>query len=112
MQVTPAGAPSGHVEPNVAAAGAAERTFGAALDEQARRGAARELMAALPPMLAQAVQQSAPGTSPADPSLQSVGALLEGIRNGEWTPSAEQRAARGSVIGATAQAADVFASAE
>ncbi len=114
MYIAPVGTPpSGDREPTApagVAAGSADRAFGVALDDQARRAAARDLMAALPPMLAQSVQQSAPGQAPADESLKSIGALLDGIHSGEWTPSAEQRAARTSVIGATAQAADVFAS--
>jgi hypothetical protein len=96
--------------PASGAAGGGDGAFAATLDAQARRAAAREVLAALPPMLAQAIQRSAPGQAPDDPSLHSVGALLDGIRSGEFAPSAEQRAARTSVIGAAAQVADVFAS--
>lgn len=118
MEISAAGPVTGRSEPTVlagapagVAGGSGERPFGATLDDQARRAAARDVMASMPPMLAYALTRTAPGEAPSDPSLQSVSALFEGIKRGEFTPSAEQRAARGSVIGATAQAADVFASA-
>lgn len=87
--------------------------FAAALDGQRtvqqQRAALRDVLASMPPMVAEQIQRSVPGGKP---PMGAVDALFKAVKSGEFVPNAEQLAAHTSVIGAAVRAADAFGSAE
>ena len=77
-------------------AGAGEASFEAALGEQARRAAVRDLLAALPPPVAQQVARSRAG---GPPPMPGVHAMFEAVQDGSFVPR-RARAARAVLAGA------------
>jgi hypothetical protein len=84
-------------------------TFSAALGDQRRRIAARDVMMSMPPMVADQIQRSSPGGKA---PVGAVDALFKAIQSGEFRPSGEQLAASDSLIATTARAVQSFDSAE
>ncbi len=66
-----------------AAPDAGEASFEARLGEQARRAAARDLLAALPPPVAQQIARSTAG---GPPPMPGVHAMFEAVQDGSFTP--------------------------
>ena len=88
-------------------------TFAKVLEGQQRSAtqtiALRDLLASMPPMMAEQIQRSVPGGKP---PLDAVDALFKATKSGEFVPDAQQIAARSCLIATTARAADAYDSAE
>jgi hypothetical protein len=81
--------------------------FEAVLDEQGRRAAARDLLASLPPPVAQQVARSSAGGAPPLPGVQ---AMFEAVQDGSFVPG--ERELRAPFWRALDEAARTFASAD
>jgi hypothetical protein len=82
--------------------------FAAALSDQRKRVAVRDLLASIPPMMAEQIQRSTPG----NPPDKAIDALFKAMKSGEFVPSQEQLDATGCLIATTSRATDAFASAD
>ena len=80
-------------------------TFAKVLEGQQRSAtqtiALRDLLASMPPMMAEQIQRSVPGGKP---PLDAVDALFKATKSGEFVPDAQQIAARSCLIATTARA--------
>ena len=110
MELTSVSAAGAAAAPAGAPARATGSTrFSLALEDQARRIAARDVLAAMPPMVAEQIQRSTPGGKP---PVSAVDALFKAIQSGAFVPSSEQLAASGCLIATTTRAVGAFDSTE
>jgi len=86
------------------AASTSGASFAGALGGQQQRLAATDVLTSMPPMAAEQIKRGG--------NVSAVHELFKAIKSGEFTPTADQMAARDCIIATTARAAQAFESPE
>lgn len=86
------------------AASTSGASFARALGGQQQRLAATDVLTSMPPMAAEQIKRGG--------NVSAVHELFKAIKSGEFTPTADQMAARDCIIATTARAAQAFESPE